>query len=113
MADAHYEVAFVGEVRELRTRHAIGLPDGPQELMRLPQILVVEAQPDEAMLFRYTAGGADCGDTWHLTVDDAKEQAAWEYEGVLGVWTAAPPTCSQLADALRYAQSLLNSVSRP
>ena len=32
---SHYEVALVGEVVELRTRHAIGLPDGPQQDMPL------------------------------------------------------------------------------
>src|SRR5215204_3024273 len=41
---SHYEVALVGEVVELRTRHAIGLPDGPQQDMPLPNILVLEAQ---------------------------------------------------------------------
>ena len=34
----------MGEVVELRTRHAIGLPDGPQQDMPLPNILVLEAQ---------------------------------------------------------------------
>ena len=111
---SHYEVALVGEIAELRTRHAIGLPDGPQQDMPLPNILVLEAEPNgAAMLFRYTAAGADCGDTWHEDAASAKEQAAWEYEDALGMWAKAPPDCSDLESALRYGQRLRKSVSRP
>ena len=113
-ATCRYEVALVGEIAELRTRHAIGLPDGPQELMRLPQIIVLEAQQTgETMLFRYTADGTDCGDTWHQSIDDAKHQAAWEYEHALGMWAAAPPECTEIEAALQYARRLRKSVSRP
>jgi len=97
----------VGEVVELRTRHAIGLPDGPQQDMPLPNILVLEAQSSgAAILFRFTASGEDCGDTWHNDVESAKEQAAWEHEGILGMWAKAPAECPDLASALHYGQRL-------
>ncbi|MFN8666296.1 MAG: hypothetical protein U0164_03745 [Gemmatimonadaceae bacterium] len=110
-----YEIALVGELIEVRTRHAIGLPGGPQEAMPTPDLLILEAEPDgPAMLFRYTADGHDAGDTWHETIVDAKAQAAWrrEYEGAIGMWAPAPPGTSDLSEALRYAQRLRKSVSR-
>jgi hypothetical protein len=82
--------------------------------MPLPQIIVLETQQSgAAMLFRYTADGADCGDTWHQTIEDAKHQAAWEYEAALGMWAAAPPECTGIESALQYARRLRKSVSRP
>jgi hypothetical protein len=105
------EIAFVGKIAELRTRHAIGLPDGPQVEMPTAEILVLEEDPKgTAMLFRYTGNGQDAGDTWHQTVDDAKAQAAWEYENALGMWVKVPDGTE---DALTYAQRLRRSPSRP
>jgi hypothetical protein len=109
-----YQVAFVGQITKLRTRHAVGLPGGPQQEMAPAQILVLEAQDDgSAMLYRYTADGADCGDTWHEDVEAAKEQAAWEYDDAQGMWAHAPTDCSELDAALRYARRLRTSRSRP
>ncbi len=31
------------------------------------------------MMYRYTAAGPVCGDTWHATFADALAQAAFEY----------------------------------
>lgn len=111
---SHYEVALVGEISELRTRHAVGLPDGPQQDMPMPDILVLEAEPGgAAMLIRYTANGDDCGDTWHEDAGVAKEQAAWEYEGALGMWAPAPKDCVDLDGALQYARRLRKTIARP
>ena len=108
-----YQVALIGEVGELRTRHAAGLPGGPQEELPRPDVLVLEVQPDgAAMLFRFTAGGAFCGDTWHESAADAREQAAWEYEGALGMWAPVPPGYADAEAAHRYARRLRGSAPR-
>ena len=41
--------------------------------------IIPEATGGSFMLFRYTKDGEDCGDTWHETLDDAFDQAAFEY----------------------------------
>ena len=46
------------------------------------------------MLYRYTAQGDFGGDTWHETVDDAKNQAMFEYGDALGEWIAVPDDTS-------------------
>jgi hypothetical protein len=104
------EIAFVGKIAEVRTRHATGLPDGPQVEMPNAEILVLEKNPKgTAMLFRYTRDGQDAGDTWHQTVEDAKAQASWEYENALGMWVNVPDGTK---DALTYAQRLRSSPPR-
>lgn len=62
-------------------------------------LLVADGEPD-AMLFRYTAFGEIGGDSWHLTVADAKEQAAEEYGDALLPWEEVP---DEVADAHAYA----------
>jgi hypothetical protein len=41
-------------------------------------------------LDRVTIDGSSAGDTWHESVDDAKEQALAEYDGMLGEWHQFP-----------------------
>src|SRR5438132_9574654 len=45
------------------------------------------------LLVRYTLDGTFAGDTWHETIDDAKNQAAFEYGDAVGDWQEAhlPP----------------------
>lgn len=103
-----YEVARVRPVAERRTVHTIGRPSEPGALLPLPAVLVLEVTPGAgAMLFRYTAAGEFGGDTWHETPEDARDQAAWEYEGALGPWVAVPDG----ADAFEFGRRL--SGSRP
>jgi len=46
----------------------------------LPTYLEIEIdESGHAMLYRYRDDGAFCGDTWHESLQDAKEQAAYEY----------------------------------
>ena len=42
------------------------------------------------MLFRYTAEGEFGGDTWHPSLDAAREQVEYEYEEALGEWVHVP-----------------------
>ena len=84
--------ALVGTVAGSRkTRHTVGLPEGPQELMPLPDVVLLQKPPGEgAMIYRYTSAGEFCGDTWHETLECAKKQAAFEYGPALGEWVEIP-----------------------
>jgi hypothetical protein len=62
-------------------------------------LLVADGGPD-AMLFRYTAFGEIGGDSWHLTVADAQEQASEEYGDALLPWEEVP---DEVADAHAHA----------
>jgi len=39
----------------------------------------IESSDSGFFLFRYDSAGLCFADTWHLTLQEAKEQAAWEY----------------------------------
>lgn len=45
-----------------------------------PSFVVIEEQEGAFSLLRYTRSGEFAGDTWHLTLDEAKAQAEFEYE---------------------------------
>jgi len=58
--------------------------------MESPAIIIIEQKPDGVFLYRYTADGRVVGDTWHMTVDDAKEQAHYEYGDSILPWKLVP-----------------------
>jgi len=71
------------------------MPGTAQVAMPFPNVVVIEprnhgSDAQECFLFRYTRDGQDCGDTWHRSVDEAKEQAAIEYGRALGPWASVP-----------------------
>jgi hypothetical protein len=61
------------------------------KLMPVPDILILEDEGNRAFLYRYTLKGEFVGDTWHPTVDEARQQATYEYEDSLGEWKEMPP----------------------
>jgi hypothetical protein len=73
-------------------KHYTGLPPeltngvDQREQMHPSGFLIIEESPDGMFLYRYDAKGQCVGDTWHMNMDDAKHQAAYEYEGALGTW---------------------------
>ena len=71
-----------------------------RDLMPWPSILILEAHDGHAMLYRYAADGNFAGDTWHENVEDAKEQAEYEYARVLNKWKEIP---SDVQDAIEFA----------
>lgn len=104
-------VAPVAPDRPLKTRHSWGLPpeltEGRDERVLMPwaRVLVLEEGSEGgegAMLYRY--GGDDfetfCGDTWAESVDQAKAQAKFEYEELVGAWQLVP---EDVEDATSYA----------
>lgn len=84
-----------------RTRHYVGLPpeiggdDDARELLPMAGVLVLEEAIERGnrsyFLIRYAADGTYAGDTWHLTVDEALEQASYEFGDALGRWIDVPP----------------------
>jgi hypothetical protein len=104
-------VALVGALaRERRAAHTAGFPLDPEKMLPLADVVLVVSDDDGgAMLFRYTAHGEFGGDTWHTTVDEAREQAAYEYGDALVPWIDVP---SEVADAhafaIQYAFERLN-----
>jgi hypothetical protein len=59
-----------------------------------PYFFVIEAagNPDiGALLYRLDSNGDSVGDTWHRNVEEAKGQAACEYEGFVQEWHEIPP----------------------
>lgn len=66
-----------------RTKHKVGeiQEDGTVVAEDLPiatQVEIVD-EGNGVCLYRYDANGNCVGDTWHLTVDEAKGQAQFEY----------------------------------
>jgi hypothetical protein len=89
------------------TRHYIGLPaelGDESEQLELPaaQILVMEETGTEVFLIRYSKAGDFAGDTWHPNVDEAMEQAVFEYGERVKGWEEIPADAEPLAVALSH-----------
>jgi hypothetical protein len=94
----------------VKVRHYIGMPpeltDGVDQrtLMGASAFIIIEEDPEGVFLFRYDSKGKCVGDTWHQTIEDAKDQAAYEYEDALGAWQTVPP---ELEDVVAYGVTSL------
>ena len=105
-------LALVGANEEERFGASAG-GDRLEDAKRLPPadvlLLVAGADPD-AMLFRYTAFGELGGDSWHLSVDDARAQADDEYGDALLPWEPVPDEVTDAhAYAIKFAADRLNT----
>jgi hypothetical protein len=95
---------------KLPSRNFVGLPPmepgEPDTRWRLPipLIIVVSTRPDGIFLERFDETGADVGDSWHQSIEEAKEQAREEYGESIGVWTPVPEDTD---DPVAYALSTL------
>jgi len=105
-------LALVGPLTgERRVTQTQGFPiDESQMLPTADVILLVAGGDPGAMLFRYTVAGEFGGDTWHPTLENAREQVAYEYEDAIGEWVDVPADVDDAhAYAIRYAAERLNS----
>jgi transposase len=59
--------------------------------MQQPCFLVIQENKDGIFLYRYDAKGECIGDTWHLNIEDAKNQARHEYGNAVQEWEAVKP----------------------
>jgi len=96
-----------------RTKHYWGLPpvltDGEDSRQALgaARVLVIEHHSDGVFLNRYDIDGQPVGDTWHASVDDAREQAEFEYGSTKLGWVEVPPA---VTDIVAF---VLNRAPRP
>ena len=105
-------VALVGPLAgERRAAQTEGFPLDPSKMLPIADVVLVVADTGAgAMLFRYTAHGEFGGDTWHATVDDAREQAVYEYGESLGEWVEVGDDVQDAhVFAVKYAHDRLNS----
>ncbi len=105
-------LALVGLLAgERRVTQTAGFPMDPSQMLPAPDvILLIGDAGGEAMLFRYTAHWTFAGDTWHASVESAREEAAGEYDDALGVWIEVPEEVRDAhAYAVQYAAERLNS----
>ena len=54
--------------------------------MQIASHVEIEVHPNGVFLIRFTEDRRVVGDTWHLTVEDAKHQAEFEFGASLGAW---------------------------
>jgi len=91
-----------GTMPEPKVKHYSGPPpeltDGTdtRERMDWPALLLIEKKKDGVFLFRFTAEGRCVGDTWHQTVDEAQQQAKFEFENLLSDWKIVPAEVSDV-----------------
>ena len=78
------------------TKHFRGLPPiGSSKVVTrsplgTPVLLVIEQKTDGVFLFRFSSDRRCVGDTWRKSVDEAKSQAAFEFNELLSIWRAVP-----------------------
>ena len=91
-----------GHLPEPKVKHFRGLPpeltggEDQRELMEAPALIAIEEKPDGVFLFRFTADGQVVGDTWHMTVQEAKQQAHFEFGDLLSDWKSVPADVEDL-----------------
>jgi hypothetical protein len=88
--------------------HYVGFPpeltdrNEARQRMGKCRFLVIEERPDGVFLLRYSARHECVGDTWHMNVDDAKSQAAYEFGSFAQGWEDVP---TEVDDALAFAET--------
>ena len=90
---ARYSAGVIYAPKEPKTKHDQGLPPGgmdSRQPMESPALLVIEQKPDGAFLFRFMADRCCVGDTWHESVDAARQQAVFEFDDRLATWILVP-----------------------
>lgn len=106
---ARYAAALIKVPEKMRTLHYIGLPPelagtDDRQLLGWPVALVLDVDSEgNALVCRYGRNREFLGDTWHTSIDEAKEDIAVEYGPGLGPWEPIPP---EERDAVSYALRL-------
>jgi hypothetical protein len=67
-----------------------------------PLVLVIEEKPEVVSLFRYTPEGRCLGNTWHRTIDGARQQAGLEFNDFFLDWALVP---SDVEDVVSFELS--------
>ena len=97
-------VAIVGPITDRRqTIHSWASQQGAKRFMAFPDVVLTEGDSASMMPYRYRCDGEFCGDTWHASLEDAQNQAQYEYGEALGQWRRVPP---DVADTHQHAIAL-------
>jgi hypothetical protein len=64
-------------------------------------VLLIEEKEDGIFLYEFRRDGF-IGDTWHRTVDEAKEQAKYDFGDGVSAWREVPP---EIADPVAFGRS--------
>jgi len=89
-----------------QAKHYRGLPPevtgGKDDRVEMPSpsVLIIQEKPDGIFLNRFVATGEHAGDTWHRSLEEAKEQAALEFAGHISEWKEVPP---EIDDPIPFA----------
>jgi hypothetical protein len=67
-------------------------------------VLLIQKHGDDIFLYEFRADGF-IGDTWHQSFDDAKEQAAFEFDVKESEWRVVP---TGIADPVAFARQNSN-----
>ncbi len=98
-------VADLAPFDEENTRQLRGLPPeltgGVDARVPMPpaRLLVITTKPDGVFLERFAFDGEFAGDTWHRSVEEAKQQADSEFGPRLGEWRSVP---QDVEDPVRF-----------
>lgn len=97
---------LLSELPELRVSHYQGVPpevaDEGLSRNQLPEtrlLLLISSASDGVYLYRYADDGTYSGDTWHPVLEEADEQADFEFGTALGEWQEIPES---IADPHAY-----------
>jgi len=102
----------LAEGEEPKVLQLVGFPPGlvdpedHRERLPWPRILVLEVETDGYSLYRYTEAGDFGGDTWHMSLEDAKHQAEFEFGERLGPWREVP---EEVSDPIAFARQVLEA----
>ena len=105
-------LALIGPLAEQRrVTQTAGFPIDPSKMLPAPDVILLITDDDPgAMLFRYTAHGEFGGDTWHVSADEAREHAIYDYSDALGEWVDVPDKIEDAHTyAIQYAAERLNT----
>ncbi|MDE1152779.1 MAG: hypothetical protein PW788_09605 [Micavibrio sp.] len=89
-----------------KTKHYEGLLSdftngiNTQKKLGPARFLTIEENEDGFFLYRFDDKGNCVGDTWHQSLNEAKEQADYEFEQTLKNWQDVPP---DIQDASTFA----------
>jgi hypothetical protein len=65
-------------------------------------VVILEEHSEGVFLDRYSESGAFAGDTWHQTVELAKEQARFEFDVEPAGWETVPDDVDIVAYAMQW-----------
>jgi len=103
--------ALVATSTASRRIHHSGFPleldkaGSPRRTLPAARFLTIELTDEGFFLFRFAEDGASAGDTWHRSVEEAKDQANYEYGSALGGWLEIPDEAPDAVGWLRTHES--------